>query len=215
MNDSSLKRSQSSQPKHENWRPVRFIVILVVMALVNWWVSSSQGQIDPPAEYRLAATTADSDTPESMAPADALQSAESTNPLLWHTNYDQALELADRDRVPVLIYFSGDETWCQWCRKLESEVFQTDAFAAWAEGRAVLLEIRYPKMPRASDVRTIRTMRIIRRYKGWITGYPTVLIISPREDVLGKLGYVPGGVHVWIQQAQPFVGQKDKVAIAD
>ncbi len=215
MNETPSKRTEPKTASREHWRPVRFILIVLVMALVNWWVSRSHGQTMTPAEVRQNEAASSTIVSGVAAPPAAPQSADPSARAQWYFNYDQALGLADRERLPVLIYFSGDQTWCQWCQKLEAEVFQTDAFAAWSEGRVVLLEVRYPAAPRANDVRTIRTMRIIRQYQAWITGYPTVLVISPQEDVLGKIGYVPGGVHAWIQEAQPFVGQKDKIARVD
>ena len=112
----------------------------------------------------------------------------------------------------MLWYFAGDASWCPWCEKLEQEVFQTAAFAAWADDRVALFRIEYPRHPNAMTALERNNWNLIQRYRKYITGYPTVLFLTPDQQVVGKLGYQPGGALVWTAAAQPFVAKRDKLA---
>lgn len=45
----------------------------------------------------------------------------------WLTNYDAALEKADKEDKNVLIYFTGSD-WCAPCKMLKKDLFETTTF---------------------------------------------------------------------------------------
>jgi len=46
---------------------------------------------------------------------------------IWLEDYNQAIEIAKERDLPILINFTGSD-WCIWCKRLASEVFDTEIF---------------------------------------------------------------------------------------
>jgi len=56
----------------------------------------------------------------------AQQTQPSAGPLLpWHTQYSQALEEAQKRRLPIIVDVGAD--WCEWCRRLDEETAKPPA----------------------------------------------------------------------------------------
>ncbi len=61
----------------------------------------------------------------------------------WQTNYDKALRSAKSQNKNILVYFTGSD-WCTPCKKLKTDLFDTQAFADVAKNY-VLLYVDYPR----------------------------------------------------------------------
>ena len=60
---------------------------------------------------------------------------------VWETDWSKALEKAGKSGQPVLVDFTGSD-WCPGCIYLRKNIFDTDAFAKYAEdNNFVLLEL--------------------------------------------------------------------------
>ena len=62
----------------------------------------------------------------------------------WERSWHVAVERADASKRPILALFTGSD-WCPACIRLQREVLSTPAFRAWADARAVLLELDFPQ----------------------------------------------------------------------
>ena len=68
-----------------------------------------------------------------------------------------------------------------------------EAFLRSATERFVLVELDFPRGEEARSrvPNPRRNAELARRYE--ITGYPTILVLTPDGEVLGRTGYRPGG----------------------
>lgn len=133
--------------------------------------------------------------------------------LKWHTDVKEAIAIGNKERKPLLLFFTGSD-WCGWCIRLQKEVLLTPEFTKWAKEKVVLVELDYPRsVPQTQEVK--RQNYELQNAFG-VQGYPTVYFAtaSTREDGkinfqgLGKTGYVPGGPVAWLEVANGILNQK-------
>ncbi len=124
----------------------------------------------------------------------------------WRTDYRKAVACATRLRRPILLAFTGSD-WCDWCRSLKEEVFDTPEFNAWAGKTVVLVEVDFPKSVRQKASLRKQNKDLADRFHDFVhEGYPTVLILDPTgAKVLGELGYREGGPKSWVEEANRLV----------
>lgn len=97
----------------------------------------------------------------------------------WHTNYEEALDIAKKSNRNILIYFTGSD-WCAPCRVLKKEVLDTKEFTSIAK-EYVLLYIDVPrKKDRISPDEMEHNMALLSRFnkKGI---FPSMIILSSHE----------------------------------
>ena len=133
----------------------------------------------------------------------ALKGVEGAKLTIWHESYEVAAAAAAASNKPILADFTGSN-WCHWCVKLKEDVFETEEFKTWAHENVVLLELDYPKPDTQSPEIKKQNADLAKKYD--VTGYPTVLLLSPQGEVLGKLGYTSEASR-WIQLANSMLGQ--------
>jgi protein disulfide-isomerase len=120
-------------------------------------------------------------------------------------HWDQALAESRASGKPLMLFFTGSD-WCKWCIRLEQEVLDTPEFAAWSRDHVVVVEVDFPReAPLAGDQRVLNeTLR--RQYEGSMRGFPSVLFTDSDGNLIGKLGYEPGGATPWIAKAEAIIG---------
>lgn len=116
----------------------------------------------------------------------------------WIMDYRTGLARARATGRPILLLFTGSD-WCPWCQRLEREVFHTPAFTHWAAGHVILVMADFPQQTQLPAAIAGENEALAKRWG--IDGFPTVLLLTPQEQVLGRLGYLPGGPTPWIRQA--------------
>ncbi len=116
----------------------------------------------------------------------------------WETDYQLALEAAQKGQKMVLANFTGSD-WCGWCIKLHKEVFDQKAFRTWARENVVLLELDFPRRkPQSAELKK-QNAELQNRFR--IEGYPTVVLLNAEGKEVGRTGYVKGGPEAWIASA--------------
>jgi len=114
---------------------------------------------------------------------------------LWTNNYEVALNRAQAEGKQVLAFFTGSD-FCQPCMQLNREVLESAEFQNWAQDRFVLLELDYPQRTQLSPELESQNRELLSQYG--VRSFPTVLVLSPRGEVLGKsAGYRGGGPTAW------------------
>ena len=140
-----------------------------------------------------------------IVPALALAMAASTLASEWMTDYSKALALSKKTGKPILADFTGSD-WCGWCIKLQKEVFTTKEFGAWAKKNVILLELDYPRR-KIQPAGVVKQNEILaEKYK--IEGYPTILFLGSKGQVLGQYGYDQGGPKAWTANAEKMLKGK-------
>jgi thioredoxin-related protein len=133
--------------------------------------------------------------------------------LTWHTDLQKAISLSQKEKKPIMLFFTGSD-WCGWCHKLQKEVFFQDPFKKWAKDNVVLVEVDFPRNKVLSD--EIRQQNNLLQQQFSVRGYPTVWFVKPEKSKegkvnlsqLGQTGYVAGGSQNWVDGAISIISEK-------
>jgi thioredoxin-related protein len=126
---------------------------------------------------------------------------------VWHTDVKKAIDIATKNDRPLLLFFTGSD-WCGWCKRLQREVFEKEAFEKWANKEVVLVELDFPRRTKLADDLRQQNAQLQQVFR--VQGYPTVhlvkAVINGKDQVsfssFGKTGYVAGGPSKWIANAE-------------
>jgi thioredoxin-related protein len=132
--------------------------------------------------------------------------------LKWETNLDKAMEVSNKTKKPMLLFFTGSD-WCGWCIRLQKEVLQTPEFAKWAKDNVVLVELDFPRRtPQAAELQK-QNQELQQAFQ--VRGYPTVWFATASKkegkvnfEQLGSTGYVAGGPSAWLDGANQILKNK-------
>jgi thioredoxin-related protein len=133
--------------------------------------------------------------------------------LTWHTDLQKAISLSQKEKKPMMLFFTGSD-WCGWCHKLQKEVFYQEDFVKWAKDNVVLVEVDFPRNKVQSD--EIRQQNNLLQQQFSVRGYPTVWFVKPEKSKegkvnlaqLGQTGYVAGGAKNWVDGAVSIINGK-------
>ncbi|MFV5687079.1 thioredoxin family protein [Flavobacterium sp. ZT3R25] len=132
--------------------------------------------------------------------------------LVWETNVNKAMEVSNKTKKPMLLFFTGSD-WCGWCIRLQKEVLKTPEFAAWAKDNVVLVELDYPR--RTPQTPEIKTQNNELQQAFSIQGFPTIYFANGTNkdgkvnfEGLGHTGYVAGGPTAWLAVADGILKKK-------
>ncbi|MEL0457265.1 thioredoxin family protein [Flavobacteriaceae bacterium SZ-1-7] len=132
--------------------------------------------------------------------------------LIWHTDMNEAFEIASKENKPLMLFFTGSD-WCGWCIRLQNEVFKTSDFETWAKENVVLVELDFPRKTALDRNTQIQNYQMQKMFQ--VRGYPSILFAKPEMMTdgkknlknLGRTGYVRGGPDKWLAVADNIVGQ--------
>jgi thioredoxin-related protein len=132
--------------------------------------------------------------------------------LVWNTNLDKSVEISNKTKKPLMLFFTGSD-WCGWCKRLQNEVFKKPEFAAWAKANVVLVEVDFPRRtPLPPELQTQNSQ--LQQFFG-IQGYPTIWFVDASKNdgkvsfgKLGSTGYVAGGPTAWLDVANGILKKK-------
>lgn len=116
--------------------------------------------------------------------------------LEWRTDLAQAAADARQDQRLLLLNFSGSD-WCGWCKKLDAEVFSRPAFQEYAASNLVSVLADFPRRTPQDKALKAQNERLMQQFQ--VDGFPVVLIFNPDGELIGQLGYQPGGPAGFIQ----------------
>ena len=113
----------------------------------------------------------------------------------WTTDMDKAMKLSAKTGKPILADFSGSD-WCGWCMKLDREVFSQKIFKDFAKDNLILVLLDFPRS-KVIPANVKKQNRALAAKYG-IRGYPTVLLLDSKGNVLLKTGYRRGGPQKYV-----------------
>ena len=120
----------------------------------------------------------------------------------WETDYEAALEKAKKENRFLLVDFSGSD-WCGWCIRLQKEVFSERDFKEYAEQALVCVLIDSPRRKELPADLQAQNTRLKQQFQ--VRGFPTVLILNPDGEPVGRTGYRKGGPEEYVTHLKAFI----------
>ncbi len=128
----------------------------------------------------------------------------------WLTDFEQARKQAKEQERPILVNFSGSD-WCGWCIRLDKEVLEKAEFKAYAKENLVLFVADFPRQTKLPEQTATQNQTLLERYG--VQGFPTVLLVNAKGEVIARTGYQPGGAKAYIEHLAGLLAEsKDKPA---
>lgn len=120
----------------------------------------------------------------------------------WETDYAKAVSNATKTGRYLLLDFSGSD-WCGWCMKLDKEVFSQPEFKKFAKEKLVCVLLDFPRAKHQSKKLQKQNSELAEKHG--VRGYPTVILLSPQEELVGRTGYQPGGPEKYVEHLQTMI----------
>ncbi len=114
----------------------------------------------------------------------------------WYTNLQEASEIAKKDGKAILVDFTGSD-WCKWCITLHDEVLDKSEFEEYAEKNLVLVKFDFPNRKKQSKETKSYNAKMQQAFQ--VQGFPSLFLLTPDGDIIGKMGYMPGGPETYFQ----------------
>lgn len=124
---------------------------------------------------------------------------------IWIHDYDQAIKDSKKYNRPILINFTGSD-WCGWCIRLKKEVFSKSVFKNYASKNLILLELDFPRRKSQSPKIKKQNNNLAKKYR--IRGYPTIILINEKGDIIARTGYRRGGADKYVKHLKELISQK-------
>lgn len=96
-------------------------------------------------------------------------------------SYDTALSAAKKDRKYVFLLFSGLD-WCPPCKRLHSQIVNTEEFAEYADKN---LHVVIVDVPKNGSPKNKNHRKLLQEYS--VRSFPTLLIIDPNGEVVDTM----------------------------
>jgi len=125
----------------------------------------------------------------------------------WETDFTLASAKAEKGNKYILLNFSGSD-WCVWCNKLDSEVFNKPEFKEYARNNLVCVILDFPvTKPQSMDLKK-QNAALAGKYK--VSGYPTVVILNSKGDMINSTGYLAGGPKKYVEHLKTIISEYEK-----
>ena len=126
----------------------------------------------------------------------------------WQTDFAKAAVDAAQAHRYMLLDFTGSD-WCHFCIKLDGEVFSTPEFKSFAAIKFVCVQLDFPRQHPLSAMLKKQNTELAKAYA--IRGYPTVIILSPTGELVGRqVGYRGDGPQKYTAMLQTMVSEYEK-----
>lgn len=108
----------------------------------------------------------------------------------WLVDFEKTKAEATNKNQNIILVFQGSD-WCPPCKKLEKEVWSSEAFKNYAKDHIVLLKADFPK--RKKNALPVKLQQhnneLALRYNPK-KRFPSVVVLNKEGKVLGQTGYV-------------------------
>ncbi|MBU4273902.1 MAG: thioredoxin family protein [Kiritimatiellae bacterium] len=122
----------------------------------------------------------------------------------WETDFAKASTNTSKSGLYMLLDFSGSD-WCGWCMKLDGEVFSKGDFKKFAKQNLVCVLVDFPHQKNQSTKLKKQNAELAKEYD--VRGYPTVIVLSPEGDLVGRTGYQKGGAKKYVEHLKKMIDE--------
>lgn len=120
----------------------------------------------------------------------------------WLTDFEAAKKVASERKLPILANFAGSD-WCGWCIRLDREVFSKKEFQEYAGKNVVLFLADFPSRKKQPAKTKSQNKVLAEKYK--VRGFPTVLLMDAKGNVLARTGYQKGGPQKYVKHLKSLI----------
>lgn len=107
------------------------------------------------------------------------------------TSFPRSADLAKRTNRPLLLAFLGTD-WSISSLKLDREVFDQAEFSDNSKYNFLLCKLHFYQTQERSPEIVRQNDELATKYK--VEEFPTVVVLNPDGQEIGRIGYIPGGV---------------------
>lgn len=105
----------------------------------------------------------------------------------WTDDFAAARKAAAKSEKPMAVLFTGSD-WCPWCVRLADEILLKRDFREAASNDFVFVYLDYPSDESLqTPARRAANRALLDKYG--VRGFPTILVMNAKGEVLGKTGY--------------------------
>jgi thioredoxin-related protein len=104
----------------------------------------------------------------------------------WLTNFANATGQARKGDKLIMAYFRGSD-WCDFCKKLDREVLNTDLFIDWANQNVILLDVDFPAEKRQPPNQKKHNDALKDRYS--VAKTPTFVFLDADGEPVTRAGF--------------------------
>ncbi len=122
----------------------------------------------------------------------------------WGTDFKKAAVVAKASDKYILLDFSGSD-WCMWCMKLDKEVFSQNDFKNFVKDNLVCVLVDFPRAIKQTKKLKRQNKDLAQKYG--VRGFPTIIILSPDGELVGKTGYEKGGARKYAQHLKEIIDE--------
>lgn len=111
--------------------------------------------------------------------------------LVWSSDLDAAKKQAQQENKMILLNFSGSD-WCGPCIRLHKEIFNSEAFAAYAKDQLVLLNADFPRLKKnqLSKSRQLQNNKLADEYNAG-GAFPLTLLLDANGKIIKRWEGLP------------------------
>lgn len=135
---------------------------------------------------QAAAAPATSDMPGTRPATAAAARKDKQNEANWLTSFTNATGQARKEDRLIMAYFRGSD-WCDFCKKLDREVLNTDLFVDWATKNVILLDVDFPAEKRQSPAQKKHNDALKDRYS--VVKTPTFVFLDSDGEPITRAGF--------------------------
>ena len=103
----------------------------------------------------------------------------------WHTDYDAAVKLAQKEKKSLLVLFTGSD-WCPGCIALDKHALRKPEFKEYAGKHLVLVYMDSPRHIRQSEKERAEVVKLNRKLDPG-PYVPSTVIVSSDGRILGRI----------------------------
>jgi len=106
------------------------------------------------------------------------------NRLVWETDFEVAKNQSKLENKPILILFTGSD-WCQPCKNLNKDFFQSEPFIAKSK-KFVLLLVDFPRKKELISLDQERANKVLSSKYG-VRSFPTIIAVNYKGAIIDKI----------------------------
>jgi hypothetical protein len=120
----------------------------------------------------------------------------------WERDFATAVRRAQRADKVLLLAFVGSD-WDGWSMTLEQQIFADRTFISFADDNLVGVWVDFPQGVAMSAEELDRNERLRSAYD--VQELPTVVLVNPDGDELGRTGYRDGGANEYVRHLRALI----------